>query len=556
MNCHSNKRFFRLTTISAMLLGLSACAVGPDYQRYDSPLPDSYNLISNYRYKVSNGLISPASEAEIKSPTNSPVNDRWWTLFNDETLNELVDTALQYNSDIRLAYARIEEADAYVRQAFSSFFPEGGINLETRNDKASNETAARENFKSTPRISHSNLGSMSLSYELDFWGRIRRSNEKVQANLLSSHYAKDMMKLTIIAMVVNNYFALRAADAEIIINTNTLKTREESVRLTKNRVDAGLVSPIDFHQAMWLLASAQQEEADFRRQRAIAEHQLAFITGKTDLQIPVGNLKLLPIPPIPPIGLPSDLIENRPDIMQAEADLIAANAGIGLAKAEYFPKFNLSGEIGYSAQQRSNLFKASSALWSGGLSVFLPIFNYGKISAQVDVAKAVNKQSVIAWEKALLNAYTEVRDALINVHEFSTSEKAAQIGTESARRTLEIATLRYQAGHTGYLELLDAERTHNEAEITLVKMRQARLNAMVSLFKALGGGWKPDYVWEDGIVSHYEKIAKNQEQTPEKSQTANNKNQSQEFENSSSNVYKETANQAEHSSISTGRAKE
>ena len=163
---------------------------------------------------------------------------------------------------------------------------------------------------------------------------------------------------------------------------------------------------------------------------------------------------------------------------------------------------------------------------------------------------------MIAWEKALLNAYTEVRDALINVHEFSTSEKAAQIGTESARRTLEIATLRYQAGHTGYLELLDAERTHNEAEITLVKMRQARLNAMVSLFKALGGGWKPDYVWEDGIVSHYEKIAKNQEQTPEKSQTANNKNQSQEFENSSSNVYKETANQAEHSSISTGRAKE
>lgn len=557
MNCFPNnyKKIFRLSTISAILFGLSACAVGPDYQRYDSPLPDSYNLISDYRYKVGNGLISPATETEINSLSNSPVNDRWWELFNDETLNELVETALQYNSDIRLAYARIEESEAYVRQAFGAFLPDGGINLGTRNDKSSNEIAARANLQSSPRISHTNTSAISLSYELDFWGRIRRANEVVRANLLSSYYAKDMMKLSVISTVVNNYFALRAADAEIVINANTLKTREESVRLTKNRVDAGLVSPIDFHQSMWLLASAQQEEADFRRQRAIAEHQLSFITGKTDLQIPIGNLKLLPIPPIPPLGLPSDLIENRPDIMQAEADLIAANAGIGLAKAEYFPKFNLTGEIGYSAQQRGNLFTSSSAMWSGGLSIFLPIFNYSKISAQVDAAKAVNKQSLIAWEKALLNAYTEVRDALINVHEFSTSEQAAQIGTESARRTLEIATLRYQAGHTGYLELLDAERTHNQAEIALVQTRQARLNAIVSLFKALGGGWKPDYVWQDGVVADLEKVDK-QTQTPPQQSEEIKASSSRDFENSNSNVYQETSDKAQHSSISTGRAKD
>lgn len=549
-----SKKIFKLSTISAILFGLSACAVGPDYQRAASPLPDSYNLINDYRYKVGSGLISPATEYEMGALSDLSVNARWWELFNDDTLNELVETALQYNSDIRLAFARIEEAEAYVREAYSSFLPDGGINWETRSDKASNESAARASVRSSPRVTHSNVGSMTLSYELDFWGRIRRANEMVQANLLSSHYAKDMVRLSIISTVVSNYFALRAADAEIVINANTLKTREESVRLTKNRVDAGLVSPIDFHQAMWLLASAQQEEADFRRKRAIAEHQLAFITGKTDLKIPIGNLKLLPIPPIPPLGLPSDLIENRPDIMQAEADLISANAGIGLAKAEYFPKFTIFGEAGFSAQKRGDLFTGSSALWNGGLSVFLPIFNYGKISAQVDAAKAINKQSLIAWEKALLNAYTEVRDALINVHEYGTSEKAAQIGTESARRTLEIATLRYQAGHTGYLELLDAERTHNEAEIALVQTRQARLNAIVSLFRALGGGWKAEHTWQDGVISHLGDVAVAEENNQNQSKNSNQQNVSKDFE--TANVYKETSDKAQNTSISTGRARD
>ncbi len=540
---------FKFSTLVTILFGLSACAVGPDYQRNKSPLPDSYNLINDYRYKVNSGLISPAHEYEMGALADLSVNARWWELFNDKTLNELVETALQYNHDVRLAFARIEESEAYVREAGYTLLPDGGINFNTSGDKASNETAARSSARSSPRITHSNQGTLSLSYELDFWGRIRRANEMVQANLLSSHYAKDMVRLTIISTVVSNYFALRAADAEIIINANTLKTREESVRLTKSRVDAGLVSPIDFHQAMWLLASAQQEEAEFRRQRAIAEHQLAFIIGTTDLKIPVGNLKLLPIPPIPPVGLPSDLIENRPDIMQAEADLIAANAGIGLAKAEYFPKFTISGDIGTAAQNRSNLFSGSSLLWSAGLSAFLPIFNYGKISAQVDAAKAINKQSVIAWEKSLLNAYTEVRDALINVHELSTSEKAAQIGTESARRTLEIATLRYQAGHTGYLELLDAERTHNEAEIALVQTRQARLNALVSLFRALGGGWKADYIWKDGIISHIEKVTDNNENPQAMPKITTNETQ-----NFQPNIYKETTEQLQRTTISTGRA--
>lgn len=461
---------------------LTACSVGPDFMRPDSPLPQYYSL----------------PHQKDVSTQNELVNSQWWKLFGDETLNDLVEVALKNNTNLRQAYARIEEAQALVRQTQSSFFPSFNLGADGARQYLSNQISGRTE-QMTPRFAESYSGLLSMNYELDLWGRVRRSNEQQQASLLSTLYAKDTTRLTIIALVVTNYLALRAADAQLIVTANTLKTREESALLTKNRMDAGLVSPIDYHQARGLLAQAHAQEADYNRQRALAEHQLALITAQPELKIPKGDLKFLPVPPVPPVGLPAQLIENRPDVKQAEAQLIAANAGIGVARSYYFPSFNLTGSLGSSAALTSRLFEGTSSLWSIALNAAMPVLNWSAVSAQVDAAKAINKQSQIAWEATLHTAYQEVRDALVSVREQEIAEAAAIIQADSARHVLEIASQRYKAGHTGYLELLDSERTHNEAEIGLITIRQARLNATVNLFKALGGGWQPDFVWKDGI---------------------------------------------------------
>ncbi len=483
------KNLLKILPVS-IAVGLTACSVGPDFVRPDSPLPQYFSFPHQKDVATEKTLV----------------NNEWWKLFEDETLNELVEVALKNNTDLRTAYARIEEAQANVRQTQSSFFPSFNLGADGARNHLSNQISGRtENMR--PRYSESYSGLLSMSYEIDLWGKVRRSNESQQASLLSTIYAKDTTKLTIISLVVTNYLALRAADAQLVVTANTLRTREESTLLTKNRMDAGLVSPIDYHQARGLLAQAHAQEAEYTRQRALAEHQLALITAQPELKIRPGRLNM-PVPPVPPVGLPAQLIENRPDVRAAEAQLIAANAGIGVARAAYFPSFNLTGSLGSSSQLTSRLFEGTSTLWSIALSAAMPILNWGAVSAQVDAAKAVTKQSQIAWEAALHTAYQEVRDALVSVRENEIAEAAALTYADSSAKVLEIANMRYKAGHTGYLELLDSERTHNEAAIGVITSRLSRLNATVNLFKALGGGWQPDFVWQDGIFPGPEPVQK------------------------------------------------
>ncbi len=490
----------RFLKIAPWVLGLTACSVGPDFIRPDSPLPKYYSLAYQ--------------KASITAP--ALVYEEWWKLFNDDVLNDLVQLALEKNSDMRLAWARVEEAKAYVQQTQSAFFPQLSLGASGSQNRMSNEISGRSPGMH-PRLVESYGGNLAMNYEADIWGKVRRANEQQQANLLATYYAKDAMRLTVVSMVVMNYLALRAADAQLVITANTLRTREESVALTKSRMESGLVSPIDYHQARGLLAQAHAQEADFKRQRALAEHQLALITAQPELKIQSGDLKLLPVPPAPPVGLPAQLIENRPDVRQAEAILMASNANIGVARSNYFPAFNLTGSLGSSAKELGKLFIGSADVWSVALSLAMPLLDFGRINAQVKAAEALNQQSLIAWEKALHVAYQEVRDALVSVREQEIAEAAALVRADSARQVLGIATQRYKAGHTGYLELLDSERTHNEAEINLIAIRQARLNATVNLFKALGGGWQPDFVWRQGVfpkpVSNVKKAKENAPKT-------------------------------------------
>ncbi|WP_281984052.1 efflux transporter outer membrane subunit [Azonexus hydrophilus] len=464
---------FRLTPLALAVL-LSGCAVGPDYLRPANWLPAAFKE-------------APTAVAETKTD-NPAIVQQWWTLFNDTTLNELVDLALRQNADLRSAVARVEQADAAAREAGASLFPNVDAQAAGSNTHLSEKTTTWS--VNSPEVLRARSAGLSLSYELDVWGRVRRSNEAARASLLASQYGRDSIRLSVAGLVAANYLNLRALDAQLAITAESLSSREESAKLVKTRVDAGLVSPLDQYQADGALAALQAQQAELRRSRALLAHQLALLTGKPDLEVAAGPLSAIPLPPQPPAGLPADLIEARPDVRQAEQQLIAANANIGVAKAAYYPKFSLTGVLGSESKTLSDLFSSGAGTWSAGLSLLMPIFDFGKTGARVDQAKALNQQSLIAWQKTLETAYKEVRDALVSLNELGTAESAQENRADNARKALDLARLRYDAGYSGYLEVLDAQRSANEAQLAAIATRQARLNAAVDLFKALGGGWR------------------------------------------------------------------
>ncbi len=345
-----SRPIIRLTPL-AFALALSGCAIGPDYLRPASLLP---------------AVFSEAKPAEnVAVATNPAINPNWWTLFNDATLNNLVDQALTSNASLRLAVARVEQADALAREAGASFFPQIDGSAGISNTKASTRTAT---FVATqPRIRQSRSIGLSTSFELDVWGRIRRANEAARATLLGQPVFARRDSPQHCRAGLRHLSRPAAYDAQLVVTAETVKTREESLKLVKTRVDAGLASPLDGYQAEGLLAAAEAQLAEQRRLRTLAEHQLALITGNPALKIAAGDLKQLPLLPEAPAGLPSDLIEGRPDVRQAEQELVAANAGIGMAKAGYFPKFTLTGSLGTESRTLSDLFSAGSNTWSLGL---------------------------------------------------------------------------------------------------------------------------------------------------------------------------------------------
>lgn len=457
-----------MASLAAVLI-LAGCTAGPDYVRPTTPLPGKY------------------VEAADTAGASAPLNREWWKLFDDASLNDLVDQALQANADLQLAVARVEEADAFLRETGSALFPEI--------DLVGSGTRSRSSANTVPALPASMLlhndfkAALGTSFEIDFWGRLRRSTEAARDLALASHYGRDTVELTLIGLLTQNYLALRALDAQLAVSRDSLVTRDKSLSISKDRFTAGLASQLDVQQAESVRAAIVAQIADLVQQRAVAQHQLALLTGNPGLTLQAGDFSRLPLPPVPPAGLPSALLDARPDVRQAEAQLAAANAKIGVVKAALFPTISLTASLGSESTDLSNLFKSGSNLWSGGLGFLLPIFDAGRQSARVEQVTSQQKQALAGYSKAVQTAFKEVDDALVSLRQAAEKEQAMDTQTKAAARVLSLADARYQAGYSPYLELLDAQRNANDVNLSFIRTRQARLAAAVDLFKALGGGW-------------------------------------------------------------------
>lgn len=460
--------------LAAALL-LAACApVGPDYLRPDVDLPRDYPVASS-------GNAGAALQRD------------WWTLYGDANLNGLVASALEKNSDIRLAVARIEEADANLREAGASFLPQVDLNAVPTRSRVSS-TLATPLPGTVPAVRSNVRLTASSSFELDFWGRLRRGVEAVRAQALGTRYAKDVVELSLAGLTAQAYFSLQSLDAQIAVTKKTLASRDEALEFVRRRAKGGIASDLDVSQATSARADSAAQLTELARQRALVAHQLATLTGRPALAIPDGakdGLLALPVPPLPPAGLPSALLERRPDIRVAEQALISANAQIGVAKAAMLPTILLTGADGWESKALSSLIQGSSNIWSLGFALSLPIFDHGRLQARTDAAIARERQALASYQKSIEAAFREVADALSNAQAGAQLEADLQARMDATRRSLRLARLRYDAGYSAYLEVLDAQRNANDAELAYLRNRQARLAASVDLMKALGGGWAP-----------------------------------------------------------------
>ena len=452
------------------LIVLCGCTLGPDYKRPQLELPAQYP--------------EPApAEAQALAP-------QWWRLYSDKTLDGLVDTAQKANADVRLAAARVQEAEGALREARAALFPEVTGSYTYARSRVST-VASPPVPPGFPLIRPNHTLAASTNFELDFWGRFARASEAARANLFGAQYARDTVQLSLAGAITQAYFALRSLDAQLAVLENAIRVRRESLDIAQARLDAGLASELDVHQARGALYDALVQKRDAVRNRALVEHQLGLLTGKMDLKLASGELFALPLAPVPPPGLPSALLERRPDIRQAEENLVTANAQIGIARAAMFPAITLTGVAGGQSAELGDLLTSGAKIWTVGFGLALPLFDAGRRAARVDQATARREQAVAGYQRAVETGFREVADALVNVEQSGDSEAELKERLDAARAALELSTLRYEKGYSPYLEVLDAQRNANDAELAYVRNRQARLAFSVDLMKALGGGWKP-----------------------------------------------------------------
>jgi multidrug efflux system outer membrane protein len=456
--------------LSSVIL-ISGCAVGPNYKKPAVSVPATYR-----------GLTP---EEAAKTESSSIGDQKWWDIFQDEQLRSLIRTCLQQNYDLRIAASRILEAQAQLGITRADQFPnvaaEAGI---------SDSRSARSKFFPAFEGSTGHV-NLSAAWELDFWGKYRRATEAARANLLASESARQEVVVTLVAEVSRAYFQLRALDLELEISKRTLASRQESLRLTSLLADRGSTSMLDVRQAEQLVFTAGAEIPALEQQIEQQENFISILLGKNPDAVPRGQkLTEQPHPPEVPAGLTSSLLERRPDIREAEQQLIAANARIGVARAAYFPQISLSGSGGFQTAALSNLFSGPAGTWNFGASLTQPIFTAGKIRSNVRLAQAQQQTALLFYQQTIQGAFRGVSDALIAYRKSREFRVQEELLFQSAQDAARLSHLRYTGGVTGYLEVLTNETNAFSAELGLVQAQLNELLALVQLYEALGGGWQ------------------------------------------------------------------
>ena len=452
-----------------ILSNLISCAlVGPDYKRPEVNLPKTYHQ-------------------EVNKENSATDLNHWWKLYQDPYLDDLMDKALNKNVDINAAIARLEEADAYLKQVGAALIPSIDLTSQGNRTKATENGIVPSSFVK-PFRKNFNI-QLGTSFELDFWGRLRRAKESARAEYIASQYSKDTVVLSLQSTLASNYLLLRSIDSQILALKDNVGYRKENLELTKKRLESGLISVLDLHQAEAAFNNLSAQLSDLMRQREIVANQLILLSGDMNLNIPENKLDVLVTPPIPPANMPSSLLEARPDIKEAEQIMIAANANIGVAKAALFPNIVLTANFGRESAELKNIDKTGSNIWGVGLGLTLPIFDSGRAQAKVSQATAKQKEALSYYESSIQNAFKEVNNAIVSLKEYTEQENDLKLTQDAAKKAMDIASNRYKAGYSSYLEYLDAQRVYNDASIAYIQKRQLRLMASVELFKSLGGGW-------------------------------------------------------------------
>jgi multidrug efflux system outer membrane protein len=418
---------------------------------------------------------------------------KWWEVFNDEQLQELEREALKQNYDLRNAAARVEAARASLGITRSNQFPNlaAGAEISTtrfsRNGATSLPPELAPSQNRTFGVATLNL----LSFEVDIWGRLRRATEAARANLLSAEENKKAVMTTLVSDVAAAYFSLRELDYELEISQRTLATRQQSLDLIRNRQSGGVATLLDLRQAEQLVYSASETIPVLQQQIEQTENQISLLLGKSPGEVARGrSLIEQNLAPEVPAGLPSALLERRPDIRAAEQNLVVANAEIGVAKAAYFPQISLTGFLGGQGTQLSSLFSGPSAVWNVTPQVTQPIFTAGRLKSNVQLSEALREEALVQYEKAIQTSFTEVSNALIAHQRVRESRVQQELLVAALQDRTRLAYVRYQGGVDTLLNALDSDRDQFQSELTLSQIRLNELDSVVQLYKALGGGWQ------------------------------------------------------------------
>jgi multidrug efflux system outer membrane protein len=453
------------------------------------------NLAPNYQRPAAE---LPADWSTPEGQSAATLGAQWWKLYGDAQLDRMVDEALAHNANLAVAVARVDEARALLGETRSGQFP----TVDASYGRERTQSSLRSSTPLPPGVERTRdnyRGTLNVSYELDLWGRLRNATKAARAELLATEAAQETVRIALVADVVQAYYSLRSLDEQVAATQRSVTSRAESLALQKKRYDAGVISEFEYRQLEAEELAARAQLPVLEQQRARQENALAVLLGRSPRAIyvdtvvekaadePAGQQRVLVVP----AGLPSELLLRRPDLVEAEQRLIAANARIGAARAAYFPSLSITGFFGGESAAMSELFTGPAGTWQAAASLTQPIWNTGRVSAQVDAANARQRQTLAQYQLAIQNAFRDVRDAVVAQSKTREQFDAENRRAATLREALRLAKLRYVSGVASQLDVLDAERNLLAAELNRSDALRAQRAAVADLLKALGGGWNP-----------------------------------------------------------------